>query len=118
MHICPKITPQDAFRLLGPFELCQKVPLAPAAGRGGKAKAWATQDLLSSEAPELVRAPRDDINIRILQIMMSGPLSIGPWKQNVRSLCLCGLLARSLGAFEPGSFYGLVSVLMSVFGMI
>ena len=36
---------------------------------------------------------KDHINIRILQIMISGiPLKSGPWNQNVRSLCLCGLL--------------------------
>ena len=39
-----------------------------------------------------LRAPSNHINIRILQTMNSGIHSIVPWNQNVRSLCLCGLL--------------------------
>ena len=33
------------------------------------------------------------IDSRLLGTMISGiPLNIGPWNQNVRSLCVCGLL--------------------------
>ena len=42
----------------------------------------------------VARAPKDHINIRILEKLISGIPLMGPWNQNVRSLCLRGLLGR------------------------
>ena len=39
------------------------------------------------------RAPKDNMNMRILQTMVSViPPCLGPWRQNLRFLCSCGLL--------------------------
>ena len=44
--------------------------------------------------PNVIRGPKDNINVRILQTMISGAVSpfFWAWDQNVRSFCVCGVL--------------------------
>ena len=46
----------------------------------------------SCEKKRVLRAPKDHINAKILETMNSGTLWSWALKQNVGSLCLCGLL--------------------------
>ena len=60
----------------------------PSSGRGPAQKdcavvQWLLYDLQSAN----IRAPKDHKNTRILPTMVTGP-----WKPNVRSLCLCGVI--------------------------
>ena len=47
------------------------------------------------------RAPKDHINMRILQTMISGiPLILGLWNQNMRSLCSFRVLGPKIRKFD------------------
>ena len=72
------------------------VPISPAPP--GCARPFADMSPESRPWPAISRAPKGHINIRIKQYFWY-PHYIGPWNQNVRSFCLCGLLGpeASLG---------------------
>ena len=73
--------------------LLVKVPLTPVGQWGCSERSalrkWLVKFGLSLSSCGMVvcRAPKDHINTRILQTMVSGT-----WNQHVRHCCLCGLL--------------------------
>ena len=88
----PKYIPYTCMEPLGSRVQKERRQRRLCVGGGGQG------DLVSSsrQTPKY-RAPKNHLNIRILPTMVSAclwyPPYTGPWNQNVRSLCLRGLLA-------------------------